>query len=54
MSNKGIKTMIIGVVIILIGIYIGILSLSGLKTHDNELFLIIIGAVVSIFGFFEK
>ena len=51
-NYKGLKTMLLGIVIMLIGIYIGIQSLNGLLTGDIEMFIIIIGAIISICGFF--
>ncbi|GKU27327.1 hypothetical protein [Clostridium folliculivorans] len=54
MAVKGIKIMIMGLVIILIGIYIGIQSLQGVRTGDREVLLIIVGAIISVIGFFVK
>jgi len=52
MNYKSVKIMLLSIIIILIGIYIGILGLNGVQTHDNEIFIIIIGVIVGIVGFF--
>jgi hypothetical protein len=51
MKYKGIKIMLIGIVIILIGIYIGILNLNGLKSWGREIFIVLFGLIISIVGF---
>lgn len=46
--------MLLGIILILIGIYISILGLGGVKTEDKEIFIIFPGIIISIYGFIYK
>lgn len=54
MGNKGIKLILLGIVIILIGIFMGILSLGGIFTYFIQLYVVIIGVIVAVVGFLKE
>jgi len=52
MNNKSIKTMVLGIIVILFGGFIMLDSSSDLK--GIEFFILIIGLIIGIVGFFQK
>lgn len=54
MSNKSLKLMILGISLILVGIYINLEPGLNQYTYGNEFFIVLLGFLTSIVGFIKK
>jgi hypothetical protein len=54
MKNKGIKVMLIGIILILISIFMNGLNSGGISTGFIQFPIMLIGLAVSVFGVFIK
>ncbi len=52
MKNKSIKLMLLGLT--LIGVALFIQGEPGIKFYGNEFFLVLLGSILSLIGFFSK
>lgn len=54
MTNKSIKLMLLGISIMLAGIYIHIEPGLSQNLYGNEFFIVLLGFLVSLVGFFKE